>query len=110
MGRSNLTSVLTADLLWTLGPLRTRLNRRPAKDIFPPAVDLFSFQVSIKSRRPSRDQRNSLPSIHILYMITAMRGAKAKTAFFKPPPCDGHVPSFQPRPLFTRVSLDWAAS
>lgn len=50
VGRSNLTRVLTADLLSTLDPLRTRLTRRPAKDIFPPAVDLFSFQVSIKSR------------------------------------------------------------
>lgn len=48
--RSSLTRVLTANLLPTLDPLRTRLTHRPAKDIVPPAVDLFSFPVPIKLR------------------------------------------------------------
>ena len=55
----------------------------------------------------SRDQRNSLPSIHILCMMTAMRRAKATTAFFKPPRlATVMAQAFSHDHFFTRVSMD----
>lgn len=63
------------------------------------------------SAAPSRDQRNSLPSIHILCMMTAMRRAKATTAFFNPPRlATVMAQAFSHDHFFTRVSMDWAAS
>lgn len=63
------------------------------------------------SAAPSRDQRNSLPSIHILCMMTAMRRAKATTAFFKPPRLATVIAqAFSHDHFFTRVSMDCAAS
>lgn len=63
------------------------------------------------SAAPSRDQRNSLPSIHILCMMTAMRRAKATTAFFKPPRlATVMAQAFSHDHFFTRVSMDCAAS
>lgn len=63
------------------------------------------------SDAPSRDQRNSLPSTHILCMMTAMRRAKATTAFFKPPRlATVMAQAFSHDHFFTRVSMDCAAS
>lgn len=54
----------------------------------------------------SRDQRNSLPSIHILCMITARRRARATTAFFRPPRfATLAAQAFSQDHFFTRVSM-----
>ena len=98
--RSNLTRVLTAGLLPTLDPLRTRLTRRPTKDIFSPAVDPFSYPVSIKSRLHFR-ATTELAAIdpHSVHDDGNATSQGNDCLLQARPPCDGHGPGSQPRPL-----------
>ena len=72
---------------------------------------LASFLHDHAGVAPSRDQRKSLPSTHILCMITARRWVRATTAFLRPARFARLMAqAFSHDHFFTRVSMACAAS